>query len=171
VREDILTGDWIWEKLCPTEKQRDQVIEELRNRLLKAWAEQVAEQVAKEKTRYAIECILEVGHEFLRQEDERERERTARASQKLTERGHDLEVIILDALARVMGEIRPAYPKKRRYIITRVLDETNKKLKELKDSETNKERKKRMRAKVGRPCVRKRVTTYWKQNPNLAPPK
>jgi hypothetical protein len=90
-------------------------------------------------------------------EQKREKERTAPASQQHTKQGDALNAIILAALARVTQQIHPAYPEKRQHIITRVLGETNAQLPD--------------EGKVLRDCVRKRLTKYWNENPELAPKK
>jgi hypothetical protein len=99
-----------------------------------------------------------------------EKRTTAPASKVLTARGAALEKIILEALAKVIQHNRPAFPKEntRTPITTRVLNEVNARIKALGPKKAKKELG---RTKVGRPCVRGHLTTYWQQNPNLAPPK
>jgi hypothetical protein len=87
----------------------------------------------------------------------RELKRTASGSRALSKQGAVLKTIILAALKREMKQISPAYPEKRRHIITRVLAETNA---QLPDAD-----------KVKRDCVRKHLTKYWNENPASAPPK
>jgi hypothetical protein len=107
-----------------------------------------------------------------RERGQLERQRTVAGSGKRAEQGNALRKIILDALAEVTRHIHPAYPENRRLITTRVLNETNAQLEALvKRLGCEKVKKELGCVKVERSCVRKRLVTYWNENPSSAPVK
>jgi len=118
------------------------------------------------------ERMLADERERERERGQLERQRTEAGSGKRAEQGNALRKIILDALAEVTRHIRPAYPENRRLITTRVLNETNAQIEaRVKRLGCEKVEKELGCVKVGRSCVRKRLVTYWNENPSLAPVK